>query len=338
MNTRNHKLEEYLKQAKEYIPEIKTSSVFSMYNPGIHPEAKSGKIELSGNFLNAKALSKGNIQFAHYTSLRNAMNILNSGSIRLYNCLNLNDPNEIKYLLDKSPMNFSENEINLYKREHFILSGSLIQNEEIEDYNLWRLYGDNCKGVSIVFEINETLKNWTSVYLQEVNYERDNKSWLYDYLKFHKDFNEQYQLFQNKPQLFALLSAGVKNEIWSIEKEFRIVISNPFDEYSLESIQSHESNGVISPTLKHEFNLNGKLVSYVELPLHLNGRKSEKTTLPFTKKEVDLIDYVPHLKIKKIIFGPNCPIKNKEDFFHYELWAKNKIKYDYEVCMSKYKL
>ena len=337
MNLRDKKLKEYLEEAKKIIPEIKSRSIFSMYNPNLHTEPTSGTIELSASFINERALSDGKIQFSHYTSLRNAMNVLNSGNIRLYNCFNLNDSNEIKYLLNNSPIDFSEDEIKKYKREHFILSGSLIQPDKEEDYNLWRLYGDDCKGVAIVFEINETLVNWSNVYLQKVIYEKDNQSWLYDYLKFHKEFNEQYQLFQNKPNLFALLATGVKNEIWSVEKEFRIVVRNPFDEDNLASKSSYECNGTISKTLKHEYNSYGKLVSYIELPLHLNDRKSEKINLPLSNKEIDLIDYVPHLKIKKIILGPNSPFKNNGDFFDHTMWIYDKMNYRYDVTMSKFK-
>jgi hypothetical protein len=337
MNLRDKKLQEYFLEAQKFNPDIKFRSAFSMYSPSISPEPISGQIELKDKFINDSVLSNGNIQFAHYTSLRNAMNILNSGSIRLYNCLNMNDPNEIKYFFDNSSMEFENEEIEKYKREHFILSGSLIEPEKEEDFNLWRLYADDCRGVAIVFEIDDKLNNWSKIYLQKVSYEKDSKSWIYDYLKFHKEFNEKNRLFENKPQLFALLATGVKNEIWSIEKEFRIVIRNPFDVNNLASKESRECNGNISKTLKHEYNNKGKLVSYVELPLHINDRQSEKINLPISNKEVDLIDYIPNLKVKKIILGPNSPFNNRGDFFDYTMWIENKLKYGIDISISKHR-
>lgn len=338
MTTRDEKLEVYLEGARKFFPGIKSSSASSFFNPELQSDPSSGKIELSGRFINEEALASGNIQFIHYTSLSSAMNILNSGKIRLYNCFNLNDPSEIKALLEKSPIDFSKDEIEKYKREHFILSGSIYQSENDEDFNLWRLYGDNSKGVGIVFEVDNRVKNWPSVFLQKVAYTSNDQSLENDYLQFHKDFNDQYCLFENKPDFFAILSTGVKNDIWSIEKEFRIVINAPFDRYSLQPKHELLTNRLISSTLQHECKPNGGLVSYIELPLHLNDRTSEIVNLPYTKEEVDLIDYVPNLSINKLILGPNSQFKLRSDFLDYERWIKNKMKYDFDVSISKIEL
>lgn len=338
MITRDEKLKTYLERAKKFFPDIKSSSAFSMFNPEFQSEPSSGKIELSGRFLNEEVLSMGNVQFIHYTSLSSAMNILNSGKIRLYNCFNLNDPSEIKCLLDKSPIDFSEDEIEKYKREHFILSGSLYESENKEDFNLWRLYGDNSAGVGIVFEIDQRINNWLSVFLQKVSYSSNDQSLEYEYLKFHKEFNDQYYLFENKPDFFAILATGVKNSIWSIEHEFRIVTKTKLERYSFKPKEDIGTNSIISSTLQHEYKSDGRLVSYVELPLHLNDSKSQRVKLPFSEEEVDLIDYVPNLRIKKLILGPNSSFKDKFDFLEYERWIKDKMKYDFEVSLSKIKL
>lgn len=333
---RDEKLALYKEKAAAIFPGIRTTSVFSMFNADIQEKPTSGKIELSGNFLNEYALENGNIQFIHYTNLPSAMNILNSGAIRIYNCLNLNDPSEISYLLKNSPISFKEEEITNYKREHFILSGSLYNSTEQEDFNLWRLYGDNSQGIGIVFEIDQKVKKWSNLFLQKVSYGIDNKESkrIIDFIHFHKQFNDEYHLFQNTPKLLALLSTGIKNEIWSIEKEFRLIVRIPFDKYNLLPKEGIETNSLISSTLKHEFKPNGNLVSYAEIPLHLNNHESRKVTLPYSEDEVDLIDYVPNLRIKKIILGPNCPLKRKYEFFEFEEWLKKKLKYDFDVKAS----
>jgi len=337
MRNRDEKLEVYLSRAKEFFPGIKASSVTSFYSPEIQSEPSSGKIELSGRFINESVLSNGKIEFIHYTNLQSAMNIMNSGKIRLYNCFNLNDPSEIKGVLSNSPISFSKDEIETYQREHFILSGSLYSEESGEDFNLWRLYGDNSAGVGIVFEINDKIKNWTGVFLQKVDYSLSNDSLVYNYLKFHKEFNDQYHLFENIPDFFALLASGVKNSIWIVEKEIRIVIKIPFNRYSLKPEHDIGTNSLISETLQHEFKSNGRIVSYVELPLHLNNRESQKVKLPLSDEEVDLIDFVPNLRIKKLILGPNSTIK-RADFFELEHWIKDKMKYDFEVVNSEIRL
>lgn len=337
---RDEKLALYKEKASAIFPGIRTLSVLSMFNPDIQEKPTSGEIELSGRFLNEYALENGNIQFIHYTNLTSAMNILNSGAIRIYNCLNLNDPSEITYLLQNSQKPFEEEEIINYKKEHFILSGSLYDATNGEDFNLWRLYGDSSQGIGIVFEIDDKVKNWTNVFLQKVSYgmESEEAKRTMDFIKFHEEFNAEYKLFQNRPNLLGLLSTGIKNAIWSIEKEFRLVIRIPQDKFTLNPKESIETNSLIAKTLKHEFKSNGKLVSYVEVPLHLNDHESRREILPYSKEEVDLIDYVPNLRIKKIILGTNCIVNKKSEFYEFEAWLKNKLKYDFKVCQSEINL
>src|SRR5690554_2676881 len=110
---RDEKINLYLEGAREFFPNLETSSVFSMFGSS---EPTSGEIEFRSQFINEIALKDSPLQFIHYTSLSSAMNILNSGNIRLYKCLNLNDPSEINYLLKNSPINFTEKEVEKYKR------------------------------------------------------------------------------------------------------------------------------------------------------------------------------------------------------------------------------
>lgn len=336
MKNLDEKLQLYLEKARKYFPRIQISQTSYIYNKEIQDEPTSGEIELNGSFLNEEALENNNsIQFIHYTSLQSAMNILNSGKVRLYNCFNLNDPSEIKYLLDKSPIDFNKNEIEKFKREHFILSGSLYESENDEDFNLWRLYGDNGRGVALVFEINENVKNWNNVYLQKVSYEEENtKSRINDYFNFHKDYNEKHKLFENKPDFFPLLATGVKHNIWSIEKEFRIVVNSPFEQHSLKPKAKILTDKQISSTLNHEYKSDGRLVSFVEIPIHLNNSKSHKTNLPLSGDEIDVINYVPNLKTKKLILGPNCPLIQKSKIRSYKEWINDKMNYDFEYNIS----
>ncbi|RFC53186.1 DUF2971 domain-containing protein [Brumimicrobium aurantiacum] len=329
----DEKIEFYLKGAREFFPHLKTSTVSSFFGSS---EPTSGEIEFRSQFINEIALKESPLQFIHYTSLSSAMNILNSGNIRLYNCLNLNDPSEINYLLKNSPINFTEKEVEKYKREHFILSGSIYKSKNDEEFNLWRLYGDQGKGIGIVFEVDNKIENWTSVFLQTVTYgaNKSNSKNIIGFLHFHKVFNEEHKLFSNTPSLFSLLSTGVKNEMWSIEKEFRIVIKLLLDKHSNLPEDSISNNSLITSRLNHELKPNGKMVSYVELPLHLKNYKSKVVETPFSKEEIDLIDYIPNLKVKKLILGPNSIFKKRSDFLEYEMWVKNKWKYNFEVEKS----
>lgn len=335
MTTRDEKLDAYISEARKYFPGINASNISSLFNPEIHPEPISGKIQLSGRFINETALQNGPLSFIHYTTVQNTMNILNSGNVRLYNCLNLNDPSEIKYLLKKSELTFSDDEIEQYKREHFILSGSMYNSATDEDFNLWRLYGDSGQGIGIVFEIDDKIKNWNNIYIQKVTYGNDDV--LNEFFKFHKTFNLEYSLFENKPDFFALLATSIKNDIWSVEKEFRVVVHSEFDQIMLQP-ENPNLSPLISQTLKHELKDNGKLVSYVEIPLHLNNHSPRKVKSPFKNEEIELLDYVPNLKIKKLILGINSPFKKRSDFLDFEMWIKQSMNYDFDVALSSIKL
>jgi hypothetical protein len=332
MKNRDEKLKEYIKISQSFLPGIKPSRVSSFYNPTLQDKPSSGYIELSDLFFNEKSLQNGAVQFIHYTSVTSAMNILNSGNVRFYNCLNLNDPLEIEHLLEKSGIDFTEEEIKDYQREHFILSGSLFNSIEDEDFNLWRLYGDSGRGIGIVFEVNENAKKWNNLYFQKVKYEDNEVKNIYDYFEFHKQFNEEHQLFENKPDFFALLATGVKNKIWSIENEFRAIINLGFEEFNLEAKEFPYTP--FSKSLKHEYKSDGRLVSYIEFPIY-NNQESRMVENPFTKEEIDLRDYKTFLKVKKLILGPNSSFTKLSDFMDYEHWIKRKMKYDFEVELSR---
>lgn len=330
---RDDKIKLYLEGAKKIFPNLNTTSVFSMYGSA---EPMSGNIELNDSFINEVLLEKGNLCFIHYTSLKSAMNILNSGKVRLYNCHNLNDPSEINYLLENCPIDFSSKEVEDYKREHFFLSGSIYNSEQDEDFNLWRLYGDEGRGVGLVFEIDHRIKNWVSTYLQKIHYGTKNKkaNQIIELFSYHKEFNDKYALFENTPRLFSLLATSIKNDIWSIENEFRVVCKISFDKHSLEAKEDIKNNHLIKISLAHEHKQSGQMVSYVELPLHLNDYKSNRIKSPLRNEIIDTINYVPNLKIKKLILGPNNVLKKKSDILDYASWVSKKMNYQFDIELS----
>lgn len=335
----DQKIQKYLSEAQNFFPGLTTSSIESWFSPDKMDNPSSGLIQFNCRFLNELALKDGPVQFIHYTSLSSAMNILNSGVFRLYNCLNLNDPSEIRYLLKESPIDFSPEEIQQFMQDHFVLSGCSYNSREDEDFNLWRLYGDFGKGIAFVFEVDETINNWGSVFLQRVNYgsESTNSNTILKYLKFHKEWNDVNNLFENKPHFFSLLSAGVKNKIWSVEKEFRVIARIPMEKHLEVSKRELFTNALLSKNLNHEYKPNGKLVSYVNFPIHLNNYKSKEELITTNNNNFNPTDYVPNLKIKKIILGPNSIFKKRSDFLDYELWLKQKMNYDFEVDLSSIK-
>ena len=88
---------------------------------------------------------------AKYTSLDTALMMLNSGKIRMMSVTAMNDKMEIGHLygeLRNDDSAYLENKTKIhYARQRYITSFT----NKIDDLTMWRLYGDNGKGVCLVF-------------------------------------------------------------------------------------------------------------------------------------------------------------------------------------------
>ena len=98
-----------------------------------------------------KPLPYENWHVAKYTSLDTALKILNSGKIRMMSVTAMNDKLEIGHLygeLRNEDSAYLEKKTKIhYARQRYITSFT----DKIDDLTMWRLYGDNAKGVCLVF-------------------------------------------------------------------------------------------------------------------------------------------------------------------------------------------
>lgn len=98
-----------------------------------------------------KPLPYENWHVAKYTSLDTALKMLNSGKIRMMSVTAMNDKLEIGHLygeLRNEDSAYLENKTKVhYARQRYITSFT----DKIDDLTMWRLYGDNAKGVCLVF-------------------------------------------------------------------------------------------------------------------------------------------------------------------------------------------
>lgn len=299
------KIKLYLKGARAFFEALKVNSQFSMYS-GDYP--KMAEITFNNKVVDLKINPNEKLEIIHYTNIQSYCNIINSQNIRLYDCYNLNDSKEIKEGLEKIGFQHDNHKwIDDLKRFHFVFSAS--EYDGNDDFNMWRFYGDNGNGVALVFEIDKKIENWNGVHFSKVSYsiEDDNFSLIKDFVEFHNKFQEEQKLFISVPSLIPLISAFQKNEIWSIEKEFRIVATCIYDRYNLKAKSPifESINPFLKSTLNQSVNNAGKLVSYLEMPITENffDEKLNKET------NEDIINSVrenyPRLKLKKVIFGHN---------------------------------
>lgn len=297
------KKELYLKGARKFFPDLDFSSSFSMYS-GELDAPNSAKVSVKTKSFNHADIGTKIIELAHYTSLDSLFNIINSKTIRLYNCDNLNDSQELIFAVNKFKLPFKEDEIIDFRRQHFVFSSCKIENENSEDFNMWRLYGQNGKGVCIHFELEKEFENWSGIIGNEVQYIDDlytNK--LTEFFKFHFSFQKEYKIFQNTPNFIPMLLLFNKEKIWSIENEFRILANCPFNKYNskLPSLIGNSYSPWLAKTLKHTLNSSGNMVSYLEIPIEVDPKI--KKVVNIEGKKINILDRYPRLKIKRVILG-----------------------------------
>jgi hypothetical protein len=163
----------------------------------------------------------------HYTpSIQSVIEILYSGTLRLKNLVALNDPQELIYAINslelKSFAAYTEN----FKSTYFSASFCKVEDyDEPDKFTMWRLYGDSGFGCAIVFEVEKHESNWHDFMLAQVQYgETGASNQLKSLFKFHDSFQESYNFpIKNIPITFPALLAFHKNEIWSDEKEIRLL-------------------------------------------------------------------------------------------------------------------
>lgn len=334
--TRNEKVQLYLEGARKFFPDLKASTIFSMFS-GELDSPSSGKIEFSGKSLIDKDIENGGLSIVHYTTFESFINIINNGNVRMYNCLNMNDSKELEFGIKSLEIELSQEMIDEQKRNYFIFSGSRYKSEEDENFNLWRFYGDFGKGIALVFEVPKEIVNWPGMVLNKVEYGQS-QGLVKEFVKFHNDFQQAYKLFENVPDLFPLLSLFVKDQMWSTEQEYRILAHCPFDEYDLKpSSELIGANILLSKGLEHSINNRGLLVSYVNLPIQKNGVKDNFVKTPFSKRKVNLADYVPNIRLKEVIFGFNRKLDYNSGLYEFlEIVMPRKLGYLPKIRQSKF--
>jgi hypothetical protein len=340
--TRDQKLKLYVSGAKEFYPEIAISSAFSMFS-GEQEHPTSGKIQISHGLVDPLLFSIEPLEIVHYTSIQSFFEIINSETIRLYNSFNLNDPKEIEHGLKTLNYPYDVNWLNDLKRNHFILSASKYNKQTKDNFNLWRLYGQEGMGVGLVFEVPETIKRWIGINLSRIEYSSDEvtNSISQNFLDFHQDFQAKYALFENIPSIIPLLASFKKNEIWKIENETRIVAFCPFDKYNLkpETNFNQSINPFLSKTISHTLNSSGDQVAFVSMPISRSGvQKKLNSNLQIDVQENFLKSH-PYLQLKKVILGPRL-INSKQihsvvKFIHQI--ASDKVGESIEIIESQFK-
>ncbi len=335
---RDKKVTEYLNQVKAIFPELDVASARSIFNG---KEPNSGEIIFTNESIAFKNRFKHTGKLIHYTTIDALINILNSEEIRLYNCQNLNDKLELNYAIKELGIDIGSEQIELFRQNFFLFSACQYdENTNDEDFNLWRLYSNSGLGAAIVFEVVNYEDYWDNVFFGKVEYGINDKANndLIRFIDLHQKFNKKYNLFENIPSLIPAIGLHFKNPIWNIEKEVRLITYCPFDKYTFEARYFENGNPFLQLTRQHSINREGKLTSYVRLPL--NPSSTHKYFKLGSEKGLTdrLLEGVPNLKIAKIILGYKI---SPNTFFAVSKILEQSFSksygYDIDLQYSKYK-
>jgi hypothetical protein len=171
-------------------------------------------------------------RICRYTSLKSLFTSLNNTSYRMNGLVGMNDKTEVNYVdnyLNDYPIQFHKlhhNRISAINKR-FISSCSLM--EMADKLTMWRLYGDDCKGICQLFKINKlTLNNHTL--LQKVSYAKENNIHpLLEFLKWIKRDIEDVLGLNFELSKLRYWKHFFKPFDYSVENEVRLLVIDSND-------------------------------------------------------------------------------------------------------------
>jgi len=329
------KIAEYFKDVVHpYFPNCKLRSASPEFIEGIH--IFHGTIlnfePTNSHLYNSEYSYQKELQFVHYTSANNCLNIIREESLRMYNLNSMDDSFELKYATEGSAFNgLSEKQIRNWKENIYSLSMCEIDVEkEGKSFDNWRRYGDDGNGVGVVLSFdNNNQETWLHRYLSKIHYtpaliEKIIKA----HVKFHRK-NKDYHVLGSYQELLVNLCCFHKPPIYSSENEIRFLeFDNPFPhdkDYlmlykTLTGVESNfiifrkeidswekfeNSKGTSKNKIDSEIDISKKFepIRFKRLPISdkMNEKQLEKITCPFILNNKE--HFFPKVKIEKIIFG-----------------------------------
>lgn len=228
---------------KSFIEKPRTKNLFKM-------DATTGKIEFStasaedaffSYLLNGKIPSK----LCRFTTRHNLFLLFKNGKQNMCSIVCMNDKSEETYADKKTGLGPEWGETKLENNNCFILS--LMPQDKSDDLTMWRLYGDDAKGVCLNYEIREKQRGRKlkgDFYISCINYGESDKihreldficgiglmninHWQFQFNRWHiwKHFFKSFRFKDEKEVRLLYLSDGKnkENKQWIENSESGIV-------------------------------------------------------------------------------------------------------------------
>jgi len=227
----------------------------------------------------------------HFSNIFALNSIIQEKAIRLYNLHNLNDPRE--FIFASKVFNLNKEIVNDSKDNLFLIS--FCEREILKkvsgEFNMWRLYGQNGKGLAIVFSIANNPANWDDFHISKVVYGSNSRRKFSKLLKIIEELN------LTKPHInvdFGKLYAFHKSKLFELEQEVRIVFDRRKKRVGMGNRTVSFKGETVFPIIKSDlYKLieNKDNIRYLKLSIFYNGIEKIDKTIPLLKIEQIIIGY-----------------------------------------------
>lgn len=245
----------------------------------------------NSNLLNSPYFYKSK-SAVHFTSVHALASMLKEKSIRLYNLHTVNDPREFTFASKIFKLNkelIADAKDNLFLMS-FCERG--VMKKASVEFNMWRLYGHQGKGVAVTFSLANNPKEWKDFHFSKVVYGSDNRSHFKQLSLLLEELNS------DKPTIevdFGKLYAFHKSKLFEPETEVRLLFDRRKKRAGMLGKTVTFKDKLIFPIIKSDlFKLieSKDKVRYLQIPIYYNN-------IPPTETEAE----TPLLKIDSISIG-----------------------------------
>lgn len=174
----------------------------------------------------------------------------------MYNLHNSNDPTEYKY--QASLFDASQELIESRKNNVYTFSFSKIS--ELNNQLLWKRYGNDFKGVAIIFKIDNDIEKWNKFHISEIKYSANEN--IKQYVNDIKNLKIKYPECSFNLDLDRIM-AFHKENCWENEKEVRILTHQKFQNV-FEKMKFSKREFKIEP-------IRNRFTEYIELNLFVDN-------------------------------------------------------------------
>jgi len=303
------------------------------------------------------------LEFIHYTSLNNCLNILREKSLRMYSINSMDDSFELKYASKNIFKGLSSDQINVWKSNiySFSMCEMSVENKK-ESLDFWKKYGNDGYGVGLVLSIDkENQKYWYNRYLSKIHY---GSKLIDEIVSKHKQFLKNQEVFHilgDNQELLLNLCCFHKPPIYKTEKEIRfleldkcpscgivdlnfqhVLTGNEFPIIFVERDKNawkryeQKLSPNINTSSEIDISRNLKPVRFKRIAIteSLHNELIDKIECPYIEKNKNL--FFPKFKIKKVIIGYRYKDTDLENIrATLKELSKNHLGYEFDVEMTK---